>query len=63
MALTLLLTDEGEVYVWGYGKGCGSKNKDIISPEKVPFKRKRVIQVAGGGAHSLALTGEKGEGV
>ncbi|XP_048734330.2 uncharacterized protein LOC125650251 isoform X3 [Ostrea edulis] len=53
----LAITDEGEVYVWGYGKGCGSKNKDIISPEKVPFKRKRVIQVAGGGAHSLALTG------
>ncbi|XP_061172977.1 uncharacterized protein LOC133182235 isoform X1 [Saccostrea echinata] len=52
---TLVITDEGEVYVWGYGKACG-KNKDILSPEKVPLKNKRVTQVAGGSAHSLALT-------
>lgn len=56
--LSLLLAN-GEVYVWGYGKGCGSKNKDILSPEKVPFRSKKVVQVSGGATHSLALTGKK----
>ncbi|XP_078313714.1 uncharacterized protein LOC111129310 isoform X6 [Crassostrea virginica] len=52
----LAITTNGEVYVWGYGKGCGSKNKDILSPEKVPFRSKKVVQVSGGATHSLALT-------
>lgn len=44
--------------MWGYGKGCGNKNKDILSPEKVLLKRK-VVEVSGGATHSLALSGKR----
>lgn len=49
---------QGDVFMWGYGKGCGNKNKDILSPEKVPVKRK-VVEVSGGATHSLALSGKR----
>lgn len=49
---------QGDVFMWGYGKGCGNKNKDILSPEKVPLKRK-VVEVSGGATHSLALSGKR----
>ncbi|XP_070212798.1 uncharacterized protein [Littorina saxatilis] len=52
----LAITDEGDVYAWGYGKACGKRRHDVLSPELISFKGKQIVQVAGGSTHSLALT-------
>ncbi|KAL8565231.1 hypothetical protein ACOMHN_001129 [Nucella lapillus] len=54
---SLVITESGQVYVWGYGKACGKRRHDVTSPEAISFKGRQVVQVAGGCTHSLALTG------
>ncbi|KAK3759847.1 hypothetical protein RRG08_028849 [Elysia crispata] len=51
----LVLTDSGDVYVWGYCKGCGHRKNDALNPE-LKLQGRQVVQVAGGATHSLALT-------
>ncbi|CAH1796404.1 unnamed protein product [Owenia fusiformis] len=55
----IIVDDLGTVFVWGSGKGCGSKAKDILEPEELiwPNKRRNIIAVAAGQSHSMALTG------
>ncbi|RUS80177.1 hypothetical protein EGW08_012066, partial [Elysia chlorotica] len=53
----LAITDSGDVYVWGYCKGCGHRKNDVLSPE-LKLQGRQVVQVAGGATHSLALTGD-----
>lgn len=48
------LLGQGDVFMWGYGKGCGNKNKDIFFLEKVFVKRK-VVEVLGGVIYSLVF--------
>ncbi|XP_069138593.1 uncharacterized protein [Argopecten irradians] len=52
---SLAISDNGEVYVWGYGKACGSKS-DVLSPMVISAWRSKVTKVAGGMGHSMALT-------
>ncbi|GFS15496.1 RCC1 and BTB domain-containing protein 2 [Elysia marginata] len=51
----LVLTDSGDVYVWGFCKGCGHRKNDVLSPE-LKLQGRQVVQLAGGATHSLALT-------
>lgn len=53
-----ILLESGELYVWGYGKAIGYRYKDIVSPIKKLSHYTNIIQLAGGAAHSLALTGQ-----
>jgi len=51
---------EGELYSWGYNidgrLGLGT-NHNILLPSKVPFpKGRRVVQIALGTSHCVALT-------
>ena len=50
-------SDGGELYAWGYGKACGHKTEDLLSPIKMQTHRKNVISAAGGSMHSMTLTG------
>ncbi|XP_076444104.1 uncharacterized protein LOC143282372 isoform X2 [Babylonia areolata] len=52
----LVITESRDVYCWGFGKACGKRHCDVMTPEMVPFKGRQVVQVAGGRTHSLALT-------
>ncbi|KAF4687477.1 hypothetical protein FOZ60_003951 [Perkinsus olseni] len=57
------VTDEGELYTWGYGRdgnlGHGDK-ADVGVPKLVEaLKGKRIVDVAAGGGHTMALD-EKG---
>lgn len=52
------LLGQGDVFMWGYGKGCGNKNKDIFFLEKVFVKRK-VVEVLGGVIYSLVFFGKR----
>ncbi|XP_033749791.1 uncharacterized protein LOC117334342 isoform X2 [Pecten maximus] len=53
---SLAISDIGELYVWGYGKACGSKSSDVLSPLLMSAGRSRVTTVVGGMCHSMALT-------
>ncbi|XP_045216677.2 bifunctional serine/threonine-protein kinase/NEDD4-like E3 ubiquitin-protein ligase isoform X2 [Mercenaria mercenaria] len=53
---SLAVTNSGEIYVWGYGRACGSKTEDVLEPVKLSTHRNNVIAVAGGSTHSMALT-------
>jgi len=53
------MSASGEAYVWGYGKACGSKEEDVLAPRKCQTYRNNVVAVAGGGLHSMALSGDK----
>lgn len=61
---SLMLTDFGQVYSWGYNWDgeCGNGNRDEqLTPYKINgFNNKKVIAISCGGAHSMALT-ESGE--
>ena len=58
LSLCFLVVD-GAVYAWGLGKGCGLARGDVLEPRSVPLRSKvRLVQVAAGQSHSLALTGE-----
>ncbi|GFO04201.1 X-linked retinitis pigmentosa GTPase regulator [Plakobranchus ocellatus] len=48
----------GDVYVWGFCKGCGHRRNDVLSPE-LKLQGRQIVQVAGGATHSLALTETK----
>ena len=48
----------GCVFVWGYGKACGSWKGDILTARRLKTERNCFIYIAGGRAHSLALTGK-----
>ncbi|KAK3097505.1 hypothetical protein FSP39_010255 [Pinctada imbricata] len=52
----LAITDNGEVYVWGYGKAIGNKKSDVLSPELIQINTHSIRQVAGGSSHSVFLT-------
>ena len=54
----LYFPESGDVYVWGYGKACGSRKTDILSPQRVCPGRHHFVQVSGRRSHSLALTGK-----
>ncbi|XP_059163322.1 X-linked retinitis pigmentosa GTPase regulator-like [Physella acuta] len=51
----LVITEGGDVYVWGYSKGCGYPTQDVLSPE-LKFQGHKVVQLAAGSHHSMALT-------
>ncbi|XP_005091370.3 X-linked retinitis pigmentosa GTPase regulator [Aplysia californica] len=51
----LALSDGGDVYCWGYSKGCGHRRCDVLSPE-LKLTSRGVLQLAAGGTHSMALT-------
>ncbi|OWF41330.1 uncharacterized protein LOC110462625 isoform X2 [Mizuhopecten yessoensis] len=53
---SLAISDKGEVYIWGYGKACGNKSSDVLSPVLMETGRSKVTKVAGGMYHSMALT-------
>ncbi|XP_060064104.1 uncharacterized protein LOC132544517 isoform X2 [Ylistrum balloti] len=53
---SLAITDQGEVFIWGSGKACGSKSSDLLSPIPMAIGRSKVTKVAGGMCHSMALT-------
>ena len=55
MKAPIHLPDCGDVYTWGFCKGCGHRRNDVLSPE-LKLQGRQVVQVAGGATHSLALT-------
>ncbi|CAG0900887.1 unnamed protein product, partial [Cyprideis torosa] len=58
----LACTESGELYAWGHNGYCqlgnGSTNAMVTIPAQVHFPEKKVIEVACGSHHSLALTAE-----
>ena len=59
---TMVVTDEGRCFIWGraaFGRLGTGVNKDCISPVELKLpggpERWRVISVAAGGRHSMAL--------
>ncbi|XP_052270574.1 uncharacterized protein LOC127871561 isoform X2 [Dreissena polymorpha] len=53
---SLAVTEEGQLYVWGYSKACGSRDEDLLSPWKLSTHRENIVAVAGGSMHSMALS-------
>ena len=51
-----LISDNGQVYHWGYGPACGS-NDNIFTPTRVDGLE-RIIKVAAGDSHSVALSAD-----
>ncbi|KAF9586185.1 hypothetical protein BGW38_008810 [Lunasporangiospora selenospora] len=62
---TLALSEDGDVYAWGFGEmyACGNgEEEDVETPQKVSGQQiqdSRVIKVAGGGQHSVILAVSK----
>lgn len=56
-ALLNICTETGNLYAWGYGKACGTK-EDQLSPKCVKRSEPTanyVMSLAGGDSHSVAL--------
>ncbi|XP_071964349.1 uncharacterized protein [Antedon mediterranea] len=54
---SIATTVSGELYVWGNGRACGMRRKDILFPIRKFTSHENIIMVAAGSGHSLALTG------
>jgi alpha-tubulin suppressor-like RCC1 family protein len=59
---TLALSDRGEVYTWGCGHsgrlGIGNMDNYNLPVLIAALERKKVVSIAAGSAHSIALTDE-----
>ena len=65
----LVLTEEGDVYSWGFGEsgacGHGNSDKDVFRPKKLVTKLENtqgVKFISGGGQHSAVVVATKSKG-
>ncbi|XP_065057220.1 uncharacterized protein LOC135685268 isoform X1 [Rhopilema esculentum] len=52
---SLCLSEEGDVYNWGYGPGCGSGD-DLLYPSLVHGVEEMLVSLAAGDSHSVAVS-------
>ncbi|XP_077989209.1 uncharacterized protein LOC144443553 isoform X2 [Glandiceps talaboti] len=53
---SMAVDGNGEVYVWGHAKPCGSRKHDVLTPQVKPIPGTQIYRVSGGTYHSLALS-------
>jgi regulator of chromosome condensation len=56
-AFTLAVTQQGDLYAWGYGEmgQLANGSVDALEPFQIELKGRKVISATGGGQHTVML--------